>query len=280
MIITLEQIRERQLKSIRKRIKLLEKDVKNKNKKYYIDFITVTFKDVEQYLNFKEKKFRSLLKNLLKNYFVESYFWCLEFQKRGVPHYHLLVLKTTNKKIGFIDLKKKYKQYVGFTNIKQVYTKNILAYLTKYLLKSFDKRKKIYKKVKDVDNKHVYKKIRYKQYGFGGLIVKKQEYKKIMKKYIKQKFEEKGIEIKKEYGWSYIERSGKKIMWRFLSNFTFEGLEIKQCVINVYEKKYKELFYLEYEFSHKYDIDIESIDDIIFVYRIIVMELDLDIDLN
>ncbi|MGC8881174.1 MAG: hypothetical protein ACP5OX_02905, partial [Minisyncoccia bacterium] len=202
---------------------------------------------------------------------------------RGVPHYHILVLKEYDKKIGFVDLKKAYKNYVGYTNIKRVYTKRILSYLTKYLQKGFGlERKPIIEKEKHkiLQNRYIQKKIKYRQYGFGGLITKKEEYKKIMKKYINMKFEEKGIEIKKENGWNYIEYSNKKIEWRFLTNFSVEGLEIKEVVINVYEKKYKNLITIEYEFSHEYDIDIESIDDIIFVYRIIVMELDLDIDLN
>ncbi|MGC8881175.1 MAG: rolling circle replication-associated protein, partial [Minisyncoccia bacterium] len=104
MIITLEEIRERQLRNIKKRIKLLEKEVKTK--KYFVDFLTITFKDIQQFLLFKERKFKTFFRNLRKNYFVEHYFWVIEFQKRGVPHYHILVLKEYDKKIGFVDLKK------------------------------------------------------------------------------------------------------------------------------------------------------------------------------
>ncbi|MGC8734952.1 MAG: hypothetical protein ACP5RD_07980, partial [bacterium] len=79
MVVSLEELKEKQLKSNRKRLKLLERKIRSRN--FYVDFITITFENVKQFLKFKEKKFRSLIKNLLKIIFWRIIFSVWNFKR-------------------------------------------------------------------------------------------------------------------------------------------------------------------------------------------------------
>ncbi len=239
LIIDKRRIEKKQEIRLKKRLKLMDK-IKSKT----IDFLTITFKNNLEYVIFRCKKFHSLLTNLKKNYGVENYFWVLEFQKRGVVHYHLLLIRNNDKRIGFIDKKKKYKFYVGFTNIKKVYS-SVYGYLIKYMKKEKDRKEIIIEEKSKIPFLKVRKKIRYRRFGFGGKIRKMQEYKEIMENYIDKIIKKYEIEKIKN---RELEKNNRKVKYKFEVEYDREeGLIIKGVLIEVYEKRYKNLITLEWE---------------------------------
>ena len=272
MQLLIDELKENQIKKLKKRLKILDKYVKES--KLHKDFLTITFINNEQYLKFRERKFSSLLNNLKKNYGVDSFFWVVEFQKRGVIHFHILLLRKDTKKIGFIDRKKKYKDLVGHTTIKSVYT-SVIKYLTKYIQKDIVRnRKKLYIYTQHpILHKEIKKEIRYRQYSIGGNIRKMREYKELMKKEFQKRVEKIGLEIRKEYGWKYIQHKDTKVSWRFQTHFDIEGLEIKKCIIQRYERKWRGILETYWEFEYEYEILIEKPEDFETVYKIILLEL-------
>lgn len=273
MIITIGELQEKQINSLKKRLRLIDKYAKEH--KLFKDFLSITFRNNEQYLKFRQKKFSSLLNNLKKNYSVDTFFWVVEFQKRGVIHFHILLLKKTDKKIGFIDKKRAYRDLVGHTTIKSVYT-SILSYLTKYLQKDAIKNRKnlyIYTQHPILKNEKVKKKIRYRQYSIGGNIRKMKEYKELMKKEFQKRIEKLGLEMKKEYGWNFIEHKDTKVFWRFHTTFDTDGLNIKSCTIQRYERKWKGILDTYWQFEYEYEIWIENQEDFEIVWSILLLEL-------
>lgn len=99
--------------------------------------ITLTFKDEEAFESFqKEGGIRKFLNSLVNHYVWKTkkrsiaYIWVLERQKRGVPHYHILV--GHNEYLEF-PLPDKWVFKYGMTNIKRLRFLNS-NYLCKYLI--------------------------------------------------------------------------------------------------------------------------------------------------
>ncbi|MGB9638712.1 MAG: rolling circle replication-associated protein [bacterium] len=274
MLMTVEEIKENNIRKLFKKLRLLEKYVKEKGLKK--EFLTITFRNNEQYLIFRDRKLDNMLRNFKKNYGLDSYFWVVEFQKRGVIHYHFLLLLKEDRKIGFVDKKEAYKEYVGYTNIRSVYT-SITKYLTKYITKSIKERKPLVIRDKVLKN---YRKVRYRQYSIGGKIRKVKEYKEICKRYIDKKIDKLGLKRQRKDGLNEIEYMNKKIRYRYNVNFSIEGLNIYNCKIEVYKKYYKNLYEYEYKYEYVYDIEIETKEQIKMVYKIIELELGIELGLN
>ena len=115
-------------------------------------FLTTTFHNIYS-------SDKMLLKKLLDNYIKSAlrikykfhYIWRLEFQKRGAPHFHFILLPFTNldtnqKKSFQRSLKKKWLHFLKdnslFTNLYSTKfidienTKSVSAYLSKYMAKT------------------------------------------------------------------------------------------------------------------------------------------------
>ncbi len=271
MLIEYDKVRERQKKRVKKRIKLFDKEYNNKD--YIIEFLTITFKSNEDFYVFKTRKQNSFLSNLKKNYGFRKLFLGCGATKRGVAHYHyLLVRKKGSKRIGFVDMKKAYKFIVGYTNIKTVKTK-IYYYLLKYLEKDIENNNRIYiEKSKGSIKKIV--RIRYRRYGFGGKIRKSREYKEIMLSYIEKKLREYGIEIRDRE----IIKGDVKIKYGFeIERHNYiEAIEIKTGYIIRYERKYKNLLEYDWEEIYRYDMNIMDFEDYKMFVKIILFELGIE----
>lgn len=271
IVIDKDKIEKKQKDKLYKRLKLLDK-IKEEN--YFVDFLTITFKDNVQYYEAqKDKTLTKIIKNLKKNYGVEAYFWVLEFQKRGVVHYHMLLIRNDNKKIGFLDKKKKYKHKIGFTNIKSVRGK-IYGYMLKYINKEMkEERKTLYIEVPHrILKRNVRKKVRYRQYGFGGKIKELNEYKEIMKNYFSKQLERYGVKIKNKK----IEYNNVRIEYKYASRYDREvGVIIDGVRIKKYRKRYKNLFSYEEEFEYEMYIDFSVYDYDMFI-KFLLLELGIN----
>ncbi len=139
MLVSIEDIRKSQRKRIIKKVYYLKR--KFRNVKCF--FITLTFKDFEDYIQFDKVERKKLMENLKLNYGVYAAFSVVEAQKRGVPHVHMLVWMP--KKI-YIDnqFRKRYKS-LGMTNIIRVKNRYIIYYLLKYMLKENERESIKYK---------------------------------------------------------------------------------------------------------------------------------------
>jgi hypothetical protein len=133
MLISIEELKEKQRKKIIRKVLYLKKKFKNV-KKY---FLTITFRNFEDYIKFDKEERKRLMDNLKKNYGLVAGFSVVEPQRRGVPHVHMLVWMP--KKI-FIDntFSSLYKS-LGMTNIVRVKNRYIIYYLLKYMLKDEEK---------------------------------------------------------------------------------------------------------------------------------------------
>lgn len=99
------------------------------------------------------------------------------------------------------------------------------------------------------------------------------EYKELMKKNFQKRVEKIGLEIRKEHGWNYIQHKDVKIYWRYQTNFDAEGLDVKSCVIQKYERKWKGILETYWEFEYQYEIWIEKKEDFETVWSILLLEL-------
>ena len=129
MKVSIEDIKKSQRKKIIAKIQYLRK----KFRRVKCFFITITFRNFEDYIEFYRVERKRLMENLKFNYGLKASFAVVEPQKRGVPHVHMLCWMP---KRLFLDNKFKhlYKS-LGMTNIIRVRNKYIVYYLLKYMLK-------------------------------------------------------------------------------------------------------------------------------------------------
>jgi hypothetical protein len=235
-------------------------------KEYEILFLTITFSDNKQYMEYKEKYHNMIVSNWVKNYGVVAYVRSDEIQKRGVGHVHFLIYKKKGKRIGFLD--EKYKGVVGITNIKRIDNKNVdgvVGYIMKYLTKSIENNWSEFKRKNGIR-----KKIRRYSIYYKGR--KEKEYKKIGKNRIIKSCIEKGIDYKKENGYWIIEKENKRIEYRW--------------IVDKYSEKYNDVFEIWIEkfwFRFYYDnqviyneIEIENENDLKEVVELVLNLMDLN----
>jgi hypothetical protein len=264
LVITRDKINKRLKKKVKERIKYGLSIFKD-GRKYEKIFLTLTFKNNEQYLEFKEI-YKGFINNIVKNYGVEFVFRAEELQERGVMHIHLFVIKKKGYRIGFIDKEGKYKDKVGMTNIKVIRDRdidNVANYMLKYLMKSLNIN------VNDKIKNKVKKRIRR----YSIWIPKK--YKDINYKLImaNNKIEKlcilKGIKIKREGGYRVIINNNKTIKYKFIvSKNNNDNFELYIEGINF-------IFFIENDILYeKYEIENEQ--DLKEIYELIINLMDLN----
>lgn len=111
----------------------------NSNIQVYSKFLTLTFADNVQDLDFANNEFKKFIKRLNYHYGIKvKYSVVIEFQKRGAIHYHALLYNLTDK----LDVKKISdiwgNGFVKINSIKEV--DNVGAYVCKYMTKTDDDR--------------------------------------------------------------------------------------------------------------------------------------------
>jgi hypothetical protein len=228
MLVSVEDIRKSQRKKIIKKIYYLKK--KFRSSKCF--FITITFKNFEDYILYDKQERKRLLENLKKNYGLKGAFSVVEPQKRGVPHVHLLVWMP--KRI-FIDntFSRLYKS-LGMTNIIKVRNKYIIYYLLKYMLK---------------DNERDIIKYKYKQRFYSFYYKNKRKSKewvlmgltginRILRKYEIKKYKV------KEYKYLFLKNTIVK--YRIDVKFLQEGLYIRDWKVEVDGLEYSKLDFRDY----------------------------------
>jgi hypothetical protein len=229
MLISIDEIREKQRKKIIKKVYYLKK--KFKNKKCY--FVTLTFKTFEDYIRYDKEERKKLFDNLKKNYGMVAGFSVVEAQKRGVPHVHLLVWMP--KKI-FIDatFSSLYKS-LGMSNIIRVKNRYIIYYLLKYMLKEEEREKIQYKHKQRLYNFYYKNKRKDKEWVLLGL----SGVKKIIRKYDLKEYK---IRDKK-----YLFLPNTIISYKIDVKFIREGLFIRdwKVVINN-DEEYSKLDFRDY----------------------------------
>jgi hypothetical protein len=229
MLISIDDIREKQRKRIIRKVNYLRK--KFRSKKCY--FVTITFRSFQDYIEFDKKERKKLLDNLKKNYGVYGGFSVVEVQKRGVPHVHMLVWM--DKKI-FIDntFSSLYKS-LGMTNIIRVKNRYIIYYLLKYMLKEEEREKIQYKHKQRLYNFYYRNKRKDKEWVLLGL----SGVNKIIRKY-----ELKPYKVK-EYKYLFLKNT--IIKYRVDVKFIREGLFIRdwKVVINN-DEEYSKLDFRDY----------------------------------
>ncbi len=225
MKISIEQLRESQKRRIIKKVIYLKKRFKYE-KKY---FLTITFKDFEQYIRFDKEDRKKLFDNLVKNYGMKAGFLVVEPQKRGVPHIHMIIWMP---KRLFLDKKFSHLYNIGMTNIVKIKNKQVIYYLLKYCLKD-NEREKIKYKYKQRFYTFYYKnKRKDKEWILKGLT----GINKILRKY----------EIKKHrIGYNYINVNGHVIKYKIYTSFHEDGLHIKDIYIYDF-KENKEYWLLDF----------------------------------
>ena len=218
MLISVEELKEKQRKRIIKKVNYLRK--KFKHKKCY--FVTITFRTFQDYMEFDRIERKKLMDNMKKNYEVYAAFSVVEAQQRGVPHVHMLVWMP--KRIFIDNQFKKVYRSLGMTNIIRVKNKYIVYYLLKYMLKNEEKEKIKYKYKQRFINFYYKNKRKDKEWILKGL----SGINKILRKY----------EIKKnkigEY--QYVNIGGCIVKYRVFTSFKEDGLYIN----DIYFQEFKE----------------------------------------
>jgi hypothetical protein len=228
MLVSIEDIRKSQRKRIIKKVYYL----KRKFRKVKCYFVTLTFKDFEDYIHFDKVERKKLMENLKLNYNVYAGFSVVEAQKRGVPHVHMLVWMP--KKI-YIDNQfgKRYKS-LGMTNIVRVKNRYIIYYLLKYMLKEEEREKMQYKHKQRLYNFYYKNKRKDKEWVLLGL----SGVNKIIRKY-----ELKAYKIK-EYKYLFLKNT--IIRYRVDVKFIREGLYIRDWKVEVDGVEYSKLDFRDY----------------------------------
>jgi hypothetical protein len=228
MLISIEELKEKQRKRIIRKVIYLKKKFKHV-KKY---FITITFRNFEDYIKFDREDRKKLMNNLIKNYGLVAGFSVVEAQKRGVPHVHMLVWMP--KKI-FIDsnFSQIYKT-LGMTNIIKVKNRYVIYYLIKYMLKEEEREKIQYKHKQRFYSFYVKGKRKNKEWVLLGL----SGINKILRKY-----ELKTYKIKDK---KYLFLPSTIISYRVDVKFIREGLVIKDWRVWVDNEEYSKLDFRDY----------------------------------
>lgn len=109
-------------------------------------FITLTFKDNVQDLDFANNEFKKFIKRF--NYYLGfklEYSAVIEFQKRGAIHYHCIFYNIKQK----LNLPRMYEIWGhGSINVKRIsHVDNVGAYMVKYMSKNADDERLIGKKM-------------------------------------------------------------------------------------------------------------------------------------
>jgi hypothetical protein len=221
MLISVEDLREKQRKRIIRKVYYLKK--KFKNKKCY--FVTITFRTFQDYMEFDRIERKKLMDNMKKNYKVYGAFSVVEAQRRGVPHVHMLVWM--DKKI-FVDntFSGLYKS-LGMSNIIRVKNKYVIYYLLKYMLKEEEREKIQYKNKQRFYNFYLKGKRKNKEW----VLLSLSGVNKIIKKYDlkKQKIE----------GYNYVNIGGCIVKYKIFSKFTQEGLYIYNVHVVDFKEDYE-----------------------------------------
>jgi hypothetical protein len=208
MKITLEQLKEKQRKTIIKKVMYLKKKFKYE-KKY---FLTITFKDFEQYIKFDLYDRKKLFDNLVKNYGMKAGFLVVEPQKRGVPHIHMIIWMPNRI---FLDKKFSCLYDIGMTNIKKIKNKQVVYYLLKYCLKDTERDIIKYKRKQRFITFYYKGKRKDKQW----ILLSLTGVNKILREY----------EIKKNRiaGYTYVNINGSVIKYKIYTSFKEDGLLIR-----------------------------------------------------
>lgn len=102
-------------------------------------FLTLTFKDNVQDLDYANNEFKKFIKRLNYNFNIKVKYSCvIEFQKRGAIHYHVILYNLKGK----VDLHKLSSIWDnGFIKLNKIKgVDNVGAYICKYMTKTDDKR--------------------------------------------------------------------------------------------------------------------------------------------
>ena len=111
----------------------------NSNCEKYSKFVTLTFADNVDDLDYCNNEFKKFVKRLNYHYKIKlKYSAVIEFQKRGALHYHCIFYNLTQK----LDVKKLSELWGnGFIKINKIdNVDNVGAYICKYMTKSDDDR--------------------------------------------------------------------------------------------------------------------------------------------
>lgn len=111
----------------------------NCNIQKYSKFLTLTFKDNVQDLDYANNEFKNFIKRLNYHYGIKiKYTAVIEFQKRGAIHYHCILYNLVQK-INVQELQEIWKH--GFIKINSIdNVDNVGAYVCKYMTKTDDDR--------------------------------------------------------------------------------------------------------------------------------------------
>jgi len=138
--ITFDELKERDFRSRKRKIRLLTHELSRlvRTGQYRAIGATLTFKDFEMYLEFQKQGGIRWLLNVIGSYIKREYnrrdffyLWIIEMQRRGVPHFHILLVVPRCVRIPYLD------QWVfrfGLTNIKE-----LKRFGSRYLLKYLEK---------------------------------------------------------------------------------------------------------------------------------------------
>jgi hypothetical protein len=268
LVITRDKINKRLKKRIKERIKYIL-SLMNDRRKYEIILLTLTFRDNEQYKEFKEKYMKGFLNNLCRNYGVEFYFRAEELQQRGVMHIHLFLIKKRGFRIGFIDKEKKYKEVMGLTNIKIIRDRdinNVTNYMLKYLTKSLKIDIREYKRVTRIG-----KRIRRYSLWIPKRYRDNKKYRLIMcNSRIERLCLQKDIRIKKEEGYKVIMNEGKILKYRFEVEKYIEDNNFELYIDRI------EFILKENDIVLHEEYEIENEQDLKEIYNLIINLMDLN----
>jgi hypothetical protein len=228
MLISIDDIREKQRKRIIRKVYYLKK--KFKSKKCY--FVTITFKTFEDYIEFDKKERKRLFDNLKKNYGVYGAFSVVEPQKRGVPHVHMLVWM--DKKIFLDDTFSSLYKTLGMTNIVKVRSKYIIYYLLKYMLKEEEKEIIKFKHKQRFMSFYYKNKRKDKEWVLLGL----SGVKKIIRKY--------DLKVYKIKDKKYLFLPNTIISYGIDVKFIREGLFIRDWRVKINDEEYSKLDFRDY----------------------------------
>jgi hypothetical protein len=212
MLISIDDIRKKQRKTIIKKVMYLKKKFKYE-KKY---FLTITFKDFEQYIKFDLQDKKKMFDNLVKSYGMKAGFLVVEPQKRGVPHIHMIIWMP---KRLFLDKQFSGLYNIGMTNIVKIRNKQVVYYLLKYCLKEQERDIIKYRRKQRFITFYYKGKRKDKRW----ILLSLTGVNKILREY----------EIKKNRiaGYTYVNINGSVIKYKIYTSFKEDGLHIKDVYL-------------------------------------------------